>query len=150
MTTDSITSASTEQPPAGDELFAGATNTARSSVVVSATTFLATAIGGGFAISITLILGAGADTDGFFAAYSAYTAFIVFGTTMRVALVPQLGDASDPARFRANARDRIGRILPISFLTVSCSPRWRRCSESRSRAVPQNAPAQSQPKASRS
>lgn len=91
-------------------------NAAHSSVVVSATTFLATALGGGFAIAVVLIIGAGADTDGFFAAYSAYTAFIVFGTTMRVALVPQLGDPADHERYVAAARDLIGRILPIAAL----------------------------------
>ncbi len=101
---------------ANDRLLAAEVNTARSSVVISLTTLAGTALGGLFAVSVALIVGAGPETDGFFAAYSAYTVFIVFGTSMRVALVPQLGATEDPVRFRANAADRISRILPIVAL----------------------------------
>lgn len=99
-----------------ERLISESPNSARSSAVISGTTLVATMLGGFFALAVTWIIGAGAETDGFFAAYSAYTAFIVFGTSMRVALVPQLGPASEPEAFRANATDVVARLIPLALV----------------------------------
>ncbi|MBJ7348889.1 MAG: hypothetical protein JHC87_10010, partial [Thermoleophilaceae bacterium] len=82
-------------------LIANSTNTARSSVMVAATSLVAAALGAVFAVLVTVVLGKGPSTDGFLAAYSAYTLFILFGTTLRTALIPQFGPANQPERFVA-------------------------------------------------
>ncbi len=71
-------------------------------------------MGGVFAILVSLIVGAGQRTDGFLAAYSAYTIFLLFGTTMRITLVPQFGSTAEPQRFNDNAVERIGAIVPVA------------------------------------
>jgi len=44
-----------------------------------------------------VIVGEGPQTDGFLAAYSAYLTFLLFGSTLRVALVPLFGATADEA-----------------------------------------------------
>jgi O-antigen/teichoic acid export membrane protein len=94
-------------------------NSVRSSIVISVTTLLATILGGAFALAVTWIVGAGAETDGFLAAYSAYTAFTIFGTSMRVALLPQLGTNVDADHFVARSREVVGRLLPLAALACA-------------------------------
>lgn len=98
------------------QLIAKEANTAHSSAVLSLSGLVASVMGAAFAFAVTAIAGEGEATDGFFAAFSIYTVFIIFGQTMRVALVPQLGSASDESRLRANGRDRIGRLLPVTLM----------------------------------
>jgi peptidoglycan biosynthesis protein MviN/MurJ (putative lipid II flippase) len=97
-------------PPPTPALVAGEASAARSSVVVSASFLLSSLFGGLLALLIGVIVGQGSDTDGFLAAYSAYLTFILFGSTLRVALVPLLGPTGDEPAFRARAADRVGRL----------------------------------------
>ena len=92
-------------------LVASEASTARSSVVVSISFLVSSLLGGLLALLIAVIVGEGNDTDGFLAAYSAYLTFILFGSTLRVALVPLLGSTADESEFRARAADRVGRLV---------------------------------------
>ncbi|MBK5229643.1 MAG: hypothetical protein JJE27_00575 [Thermoleophilia bacterium] len=96
-------------------LISETTNTARSSVVVSVTQLSAALLGGLFALLVAVIVGEGDATDGFLAAYSAYLLLILFGTTMRVSLVPMLGSTADPDSFSQRAGKRVSQILPVAF-----------------------------------
>jgi peptidoglycan biosynthesis protein MviN/MurJ (putative lipid II flippase) len=103
-------------PPAGARLdrtaiVAEGTSTARSSVVVSVSFLLANVFGGVLALLIALIVGEGPETDGFLAAYSAYLTFLLFGSTLRIALVPLLGATSDEESFRRGAMQTVGRLV---------------------------------------
>lgn len=110
------TTSGAETTFAAPSLIASNANPARTSIVISATTLLATTLGGVFALAVTWIVGAGVETDGFLVAYSAYTAFTIFGTSMRVALVPQMGTNAEPARFVERAQNVVGRLLPLVML----------------------------------
>ncbi|MGH2906450.1 MAG: hypothetical protein ACRDKI_06730 [Solirubrobacterales bacterium] len=107
-------------------LVAPAANTAHSSAVIALGGLLNSLLGGVFAFAVTAILGEGPSVDGFFAAFSIYTIFIIFGQTMRVALVPQLGPSSEQERFTENGRDALGRLLPqamvLSVICVAVAP----------------------------
>jgi peptidoglycan biosynthesis protein MviN/MurJ (putative lipid II flippase) len=91
-------------------LVARGASTARSSVVVSASFVLTNAFGGLLAVLIVVIAGEGPATDGFLAAYSAYLTFVLFGSTLRAALVPLLGPTGDEPAFRAQAADRVAAL----------------------------------------
>jgi peptidoglycan biosynthesis protein MviN/MurJ (putative lipid II flippase) len=78
---------------------------------VSASFLLANIFGGVLALLIAVIIGEGPRTDGFLAAYSAYLTFILFGSTLRVALVPLLGSTSDEAAFRRHATRTVGELI---------------------------------------
>lgn len=96
-------------PPAA--LVAVDASTARSSVVLSGSFLVSSLLGGLLAVLIALIVGEGADTDAFLAAYSVYLVFTLFGSTLRVALVPLLGPTSDEQAFTRAARERVKRLL---------------------------------------
>jgi O-antigen/teichoic acid export membrane protein len=97
-------------------LVARVTSTARSSVVVSASFLLANLLGGTLLLLIAVIVGEGPDTDGFLAAYSAYLTFLLFGSTLRVALVPLLGPTADEGAFRVNAIDSVRRLIAAGLI----------------------------------
>ena len=61
-----------------------------------------------------MVVGEGPDTDAFFAAYSIYLFFVVFGATLRVAAVPLLGSVSDEGAWRERAADVLGRLLGMA------------------------------------
>lgn len=83
-------------------------------------------LGGVLALMIAVIVGEGDEMDGFLAAYSVYLTFILFGSTMRVALVPLLGSTSDEAAFTRRAADRVRRLLGaaavMSLVLAAASP----------------------------
>ena len=101
---------------APDPLLAADTSTARSSVVVSVGFLFSGILGALLAFVIAVIVGEGAETDGFLAAYVIYLAFVLFGSTLRVALVPLLGPTADTALFRATAVASVRRILAVAGL----------------------------------
>jgi peptidoglycan biosynthesis protein MviN/MurJ (putative lipid II flippase) len=109
-------------PPAGAEspppLVAREASTARSSVVVSASFLLSSLLGGLLALLIGVIVGEGSDADGFLAAYSAYLTFILFGSTLRVALVPLLGSTADEPAFRSRAAERVSRLVAAAGIAA--------------------------------
>jgi putative peptidoglycan lipid II flippase len=107
------------EPPSTPGLVAVDASTARSSVVVSASVVLVSAFGGALAVLIALIAGEGPRTDGFLAAYAAYLTLILFGSTLRVALVPLLGPTGDEAEFRATAATSVARLIAASALVCA-------------------------------
>src|SRR5207244_8669573 len=112
----------TTPAPAAPALVASEASTARSSVVVSISFLVSSLLGGLLALLIAVIVGAGNDTDGFLAAYSAYLTFILFGSTLRVALVPLLGSTADEAEFRKRAADRVGRLVAAGGVAAAVPP----------------------------
>jgi peptidoglycan biosynthesis protein MviN/MurJ (putative lipid II flippase) len=106
----------TPTPP--DLLATAEASTARSSVVVSIGSLVSGVLGALLAFLIALIVGEGPETDGFLAAYAVYLALILFGTTLRVALVPILGPTGDVARFRTVAAETVSRVLAVAGLAV--------------------------------
>jgi peptidoglycan biosynthesis protein MviN/MurJ (putative lipid II flippase) len=118
-----------DQPRAGSAppaLIAHEASTARSSVAVSASFLIANIFGGLLALLIAVIIGEGPETDGFLAAYSAYLTFILFGSTLRVALVPLLGSTSDESGFRRYASITVGQLIAagaaVSAMLAVLSP----------------------------
>jgi peptidoglycan biosynthesis protein MviN/MurJ (putative lipid II flippase) len=99
---------------APDPLLTADTSTARSSVVVSVGFLFSGILGALLAFVIAVLVGEGAETDGFLAAYVIYLAFVLFGSTLRVALVPLLGPTTDAARFRLASVDSVRRILAVA------------------------------------
>jgi O-antigen/teichoic acid export membrane protein len=97
-------------------LVAAGSSTARSSVVVSASFVLTNALGALLAVLIVLVAGEGPETDGFLAAYSAYLTFVLFGSTLRAALVPLLGATGDEPAFRREAADTVARLVAAAGL----------------------------------
>jgi putative peptidoglycan lipid II flippase len=93
---------------------ASGASTARSSVAVSVSFLLASGFSALLAILIAVIVGEGPETDGFLAAYSIYLTFILFGSTLRVALVPLLGSTADESAFRARSADRVRRLVAVA------------------------------------
>ncbi len=85
-------------------------SSARSSLAVSIGFLLTSLIGGVLNIVVAVIVGEGADTDAFFAAYSVYLFFTLFGAGLRTALVPLLGPTADEAVWRRRAADVVGRL----------------------------------------
>jgi peptidoglycan biosynthesis protein MviN/MurJ (putative lipid II flippase) len=73
-----------------------------------------------------VIVGEGPDTDAFFAAYSIYLFFVVFGSTLRVAVVPLLGSVDDERAWRTRAGGVLGRLLGVAaaatIVVVALSP----------------------------
>ena len=104
-----------EEPPA---LIATSASAAHSSVVVAVSFLLSNLLGGVLALLIALIIGEGPETDGFLAAYSVYLTLILFGSTLRIALVPLLGSLSVEADFRRRAQDRLQRLLTVAAVAV--------------------------------
>lgn len=94
-------------------------NAGRSSVVVSLSFLLATALSGLLGILIGVVLGEGVETDAFLGAYSVYLVFLLFGANLRVALLPLLGAADDEARLRRRAQDLLDRIGATGFLVAA-------------------------------
>jgi peptidoglycan biosynthesis protein MviN/MurJ (putative lipid II flippase) len=107
-------------------LVADGVNMARSSLVVSASVLLGSAFGGLLAVLIAVIVGEKPETDGFLAAYSAYLIFILFGTNLRIALLPQFGSVANEPAFRARAAAIVGRLVGASAVVcgamVALSP----------------------------
>lgn len=67
---------------------------------------------------IALVVGVGPDTDAFFAAYSLYLFFALFGSTLRVALVPLMGPVADEGAWRARAENLIARLSGTAGVVV--------------------------------
>ena len=116
MTTGAPPRPRAEQSPLA--LIGTSVSAARSSVVVAASFLLSNLLGGVLALLIALIVGEGPETDGFLAAYSVYLTLILFGSTLRIALVPLLGSISVEADFRRTAQDRLTRLLTVAALAV--------------------------------
>ena len=100
-------------------LVAADASTARASVVVSASVVLVGAFGGALAVLIVLVAGEGPRTDGFLAAYSAYLTLVLFGSTLRVVLVPLLGPTADESAFRATAAASVARLSAAGALVCA-------------------------------
>jgi peptidoglycan biosynthesis protein MviN/MurJ (putative lipid II flippase) len=66
-----------------------------------------------------VIVGEGSDTDAFFAAYSIYLFFVVFGSTLRVAVVPLLGSIDDETAWRTRASGVIARLLGVAVVATA-------------------------------
>lgn len=96
-------------------LVAPAGSAARSGVVVSASLLASSVFGGLLALLLALIVGEGAGTDAFLAAYSLYLVFALFGATLRVALVPLLGSVDDEARFVRRSHDAVARLVTVGI-----------------------------------
>jgi hypothetical protein len=56
-----------------------------------------------------VIVGEGRDTDACFAVHSIYVFFIVFGSTLRTAVVPLLGSVDEAARAVASVAASISQ-----------------------------------------
>jgi O-antigen/teichoic acid export membrane protein len=112
-----------EEEVSRTSLVARGASTARSSAVVSASFVLTNALGGLLAVLIVVIAGEGPATDGFLAAYSAYLTFVLFGSTLRAALVPLLGPTEDEPAFRRQAADGVARLAAaagVLGVTLAC------------------------------
>lgn len=73
-------------------------------------TLVTALLGGVLAVIIALVVGEGPETDAFFAVYSLYLFFALFGATLRVALVPLMGSVADEEAWRARAADVLRRL----------------------------------------
>jgi putative peptidoglycan lipid II flippase len=103
---------------APDPMVASDTSTARSSVVVSIGFLLSGIFGALLAFFIAVIIGEGDETDGFLAAYAVYLTFVLFGSTLRVALVPLLGPTASGPQFRQTAATSVQRLLAVAGIAA--------------------------------
>ena len=94
-------------------------STARSSVVVATSLLLSSLLGGLLALLISVIVGEGPEADGFLAAYSVYLVFLLFGSTLRVALVPLFGPTGDESAFRHRATEVLQMLLAVSAVAAA-------------------------------
>lgn len=92
-------------------LVAPAASAARSSIAIAASFLISALLGGLLALLIAIIVGENADTDSFLAAYSVYLVFTLFGSTLRIALVPMMGPAQDEPALRLAATDALRRLM---------------------------------------
>jgi peptidoglycan biosynthesis protein MviN/MurJ (putative lipid II flippase) len=114
-TTHTYTPQSPSGGPAAQPLVAPEANAARSALAVAVGSLMTSALGGLLALLIALIVGESADTDAFFAAYSVYLFFTLFGASLRVALVPLLGSVNDEDQWRSRAAHTAGRLLGVAM-----------------------------------
>src|SRR5262249_59176537 len=56
--------------------------------------------------------------DAYFAAYSIYLFFVIYGAGLRVSVVPLLGAVDDEASWRAGAADVLGRLVGLALLAT--------------------------------
>ena len=94
-------------------------NRARASAAVSAGFLLTNVFGGLLALLIVVIAGEGPKTDGFLAAYSLYLIFLLFGSTLRIGLVPLLGSTADEGPFRRQAQEQVSRLVAVTALVCA-------------------------------
>jgi peptidoglycan biosynthesis protein MviN/MurJ (putative lipid II flippase) len=104
-------------PPRG--LVATDASSARASLAVSVGFLLTSLIGGVLNILVAIVVGEGADTDAFFAAYSVYLFFTLFGAGLRTSLVPLLGPTSDESIWRRSSADVVARLAGASAITMA-------------------------------
>jgi len=108
------------------QLVASQASAARSSIAVAGGTLVTALMGGLLAVIIALVVGEGPDTDAFFAAYSLYLFFALFGAALRVALVPLMGSVADEQVWRARAADVVRRLTGaaavVSLVVAVLSP----------------------------
>ncbi|HEV2753879.1 MAG TPA: hypothetical protein VGV36_08615, partial [Solirubrobacteraceae bacterium] len=93
-------------------------NAARASVAVSGGFLVAALLGGILALLIALIVGEGPRTDGFFTAYSVFLFFSLFGSSLRVAVVPLLGSAADEPAWRRRSAEVLRRLATVAALST--------------------------------
>lgn len=98
---------------------AGQASAARSSVAVAVGTLATALLGGLLAVIIALVVGEGPRTDAFFAAYSLYLFFALFGATLRVALVPLMGSVADEQAWRGRAADVLRRLTGVAAVVAA-------------------------------
>src|SRR4051794_13398960 len=110
------TAAPTAPPPPATPLVASGANPARSSLAVSAGFLVNSLLGGALALLVGIVVGVGPDTDAYFAAYSIYLFFGLYGTGLRITLVPLLGAADDEVDWRQNAADVLGRLVGVGLV----------------------------------
>lgn len=83
-------------------------------------------LGGLLGLLIAVIVGENAQTDSFLAVYSVYLIFTLFGSTLRVALVPVMGSPADEAALREASHEAVGRLMAaggvLAVLLVVLSP----------------------------
>ena len=105
--------------PAPPQLVATDSSSARSSLAVSIGFLLTSLIGGVLNILVAIIVGEGADTDAFFAAYSVYLFFTLFGAGLRTSLIPLLGPTTDESGWRRRSADVVGRLAGAAAATMA-------------------------------
>jgi peptidoglycan biosynthesis protein MviN/MurJ (putative lipid II flippase) len=105
--------------PAPPSLVATDASSARSSLAVSVGFLLTSLLGGVLSILVAVVVGEGADTDAFFAAYSVYLFFTLFGAGLRTSLVPLLGPTGDERAWRTRSVDVVGRLGGAGAATMA-------------------------------
>jgi peptidoglycan biosynthesis protein MviN/MurJ (putative lipid II flippase) len=105
--------------PAPPSLVATDASSARSSLAVSVGFLLTSLLGGVLSILVAVVVGEGADTDAFFAAYSVYLFFTLFGAGLRTSLVPLLGPTGDERAWRMRSVDVVGRLGGAGAATMA-------------------------------
>src|SRR3954453_17320923 len=110
--------ATTAAAPAPPPLVAPAANAARASLAVSAAFLVTSLLSGALALLVAIIVGEGADTDAYFAAYSIYLFFVIYGAGLRVSVVPLLGAVEDERAWRSSAADVLARLVGLALLAT--------------------------------
>jgi peptidoglycan biosynthesis protein MviN/MurJ (putative lipid II flippase) len=108
----------TAAAPAPPPLVAPAANAARASLAVSAAFLVTSLLSGALALLVAIIVGEGADTDAYFAAYSIYLFFVIYGAGLRVSVVPLLGAVDDEHAWRSGAADVLARLVGLALVAT--------------------------------
>src|SRR3954454_5800583 len=110
--------ATTAAVPGPPPLVVTAANAAPGSLAVSAAFLVTSLLSGALALLVAIIVGEGADTDAYFAAYSIYLFFVIYGAGLRVSVVPLLGAVEDERAWRSSAADVLARLVGLAVLAT--------------------------------
>lgn len=91
-------------------------NTALGSVAIALSSLVAAGSSAIFAMILPALTDRTDEIDGFLVAYSAYAVFVIFGSSIRAALVPLFGPSSDERGFTKLARTAVKRIVPVAVV----------------------------------
>ncbi|MBJ7347977.1 MAG: polysaccharide biosynthesis C-terminal domain-containing protein, partial [Thermoleophilaceae bacterium] len=89
-------------------------STARAAVVNAGAILVTTGVGAIFLLALSLLVDSNEEKAGFFAAYSIYGFFVIFGLSTRTSLVPLLGSTLDEKVFRNRSMQAVAEIVPIA------------------------------------
>ena len=88
----------------------------RSALIVGAGALVTAGVSVGQSLLLTAIVGPGAQTDAFLAAYALFLPVVLLGSTLRGQLVPMFGPLEPEARFRRRATEVSARAMLLGGL----------------------------------
>jgi peptidoglycan biosynthesis protein MviN/MurJ (putative lipid II flippase) len=93
----------------------------KSSALVGVGLVLTSLLGAGQALILAFIIGPGAETDAFLAAYSAYLPFALFGASLRSSMVPLIGHIDAGGERNPCANRLVSAVAVLGLATAAAT-----------------------------